>query len=90
MEANMFTRPDVREELGRFILVRLYTDGDGEIYQKQQELQQRLYKTVALPYYAVVESSGSSVATFPGLTRDPERFLAFLRQAQLPGQTGRP
>ena len=29
MEANMFTRPDVRAELRRYVLSRLFTNGDG-------------------------------------------------------------
>ena len=84
MEANMFTRQDVRQELGNYILVRLYTDGDGEVYEKQQALQQAKYQTVALPFYAVVEASGAPVSTFPGLTRNPEQFVTFLRQAHTP------
>ncbi len=81
MEANMFPREDVRQELRKFVLVRLYTDGEGEIYQRQQALQQASYKTVALPYYAVIEADGTPIASFPGLTRDPGRFLAFLKRA---------
>ncbi len=26
----MFTEPDVKEQLGRFVLARLFTDGEGE------------------------------------------------------------
>ena len=82
MEANMFPREDVREELRQFVLVRLYTDGEGGIYERQQALQQAKYKTVALPYYAVVDPDGAAVGSFPGLTRDPARFLAFLKRTQ--------
>ena len=45
-------------------------------------MQQERFKTVALPYYAVLEADGSTVATFPGLTRDPSEFVKFLQQAQ--------
>jgi thiol:disulfide interchange protein DsbD len=82
MEANMFTRPDVRRELRNFVLVRLYTDGDGELYLRQQRLQQARYQTVALPFYAIVTGSGKPVADFPGLTRDPAQFVAFLREGR--------
>ncbi len=81
MEANVFPRADVRHELARFVLVRLYTDGDGALFQRQQQMQQEVYKTVALPFYAVVTAAGVPVVSFPGLTRDPARFLAFLKQA---------
>ena len=82
METNMFPRDDVRRELERFVRVRLYTDGAGELYEKQQKLQEEKFKTVAVPYYAVVESDGTTVRTFAGLTRDAAEFVQFLRQAQ--------
>jgi len=79
MEANMFPRPDVRAELEKYVRVRMYTDGDGEIFQKQQQLQQAMFKTVALPYYAILEADGTPVVTYPGLTRDPAEFVTFLK-----------
>ncbi len=84
MEAKMFPRDDVRREFEAFVLVRLYTDGEGEIFQRQQQLQQEKYQTVALPFYAVVNADGSPVANFPGLTRDPAEFVAFLQKAKEP------
>ena len=39
MEANMFPRPEVASEMDKFVRVRLYTDGDGELYAKQQKMQ---------------------------------------------------
>ncbi len=82
MEANMFTRPEIKAAMGKFVLARLYTDGDGEMYEKQQEQQQTQFHTVALPLYAVVDGDGKTVATFPGLTRNPQEFLAFLEKAE--------
>jgi thiol:disulfide interchange protein DsbD len=82
MEANMFTRPDVRRELQHYVLARLYTDGEGDVYHRQQSLQQARYRTVALPFYAVVDSAGRDVANFSGLTRDPAPFIDFLRQGR--------
>jgi len=82
MEANMFTRPEINSELLKFVDVRLYTDGDGSVFAKQQELQQQRFGTVALPLYAIIRPDGATVATFPGLTRDPGEFVRFLREAQ--------
>lgn len=82
METNMFTRPDVSAELGQFVLSRLYTDGEGEIYERQQAFQEEKFGTVALPLYAVVDADGKVRATFSGLTRDPSEFIAFLRRAR--------
>ena len=79
MEANMFSRPEVRKELNNFVRVRLYTDGSGAVYEQQQEMERQRFDTVALPFYTVLSSSGTVVSTFPGLTRNPDEFLKFLR-----------
>jgi hypothetical protein len=52
------------------------------VYDRQQKMQQSMFGTVALPLYAIVRPDGSAVAAFPGLTRDPEAFLSFLRRAR--------
>lgn len=84
METNIFARAEIRQALGGFVLSRLYTDGDGEIYEKQQALQEKKFSTVALPLYAIVNADGKPVATFSGLTRNPAEFLAFLKRASEP------
>lgn len=84
MEANMFTRPDVRTALSRYVLSRLFTDGDGAMYERQQAFQQAKFNTVALPLYAIVDASGRTVASLPGLTRDPGTFVAFLQRGLRP------
>ena len=81
MEANIFSRPDVAAQLGEFVLARLYTDGEGALYERQQAFQERKFGTVALPLYAVVDADGKVRGTFTGLTRDPAEFIAFLRRA---------
>jgi len=82
MEANIFSRPDVGAELGQFVLARLYTDGEGEIYERQQAFQEQTFGTVALPLYAVVDADGKVRSTFTGLTRNPAEFIAFLQRAR--------
>jgi thiol:disulfide interchange protein DsbD len=84
MEANIFSRPDVGAELGNFVLSRLYTDGDGEMYEKQQAFQEAMFGTVALPLYAVIGADGKVRAAFGGLTRNPAEFIAFLQRARTP------
>jgi thiol:disulfide interchange protein DsbD len=79
MEANMFPRPDVVRELARYSRVRLYTDGRGEPHRTFQQMEQTMFGTVALPYYAVLAPDGTPVVAFGGLTRDPSAFIAFLR-----------
>jgi thiol:disulfide interchange protein DsbD len=78
MEANMFPRDDVKRALGRFVRVRLYTDGLGTPYTSQQRLEQATFGTVALPLYAVLDAGGRPRATFLGMTRDAAEFTAFL------------
>jgi thiol:disulfide interchange protein DsbD len=82
MEANIFNRPDVGAELGQFVLSRLYTDGEGEMYERQQAFQEQAFGTVALPLYAVVDADGKVRATFTGLTHSPTEFIAFLHRAR--------
>lgn len=80
MEANMFTRADIQQSLKRFVRVRLYTDGLGEPFVSQQALEQRIFGTVALPLYAVLDSAGHPRATFLGMTRDSREFSEFLER----------
>jgi thiol:disulfide interchange protein DsbD len=82
MEANIFVEKDVESEMSKFVLSRLYTDGEGAIYEKQQKLEQDKFGTVALPYYAIVDGDGNTISTFPGLTRDKQEFIDFLKKGQ--------
>jgi thiol:disulfide interchange protein len=82
MEANIFIKPEVEAEMKKFVLASLYTDGEGEIYEKQQKMEQDMFGTVALPYYAVVDGNGRTIATFPGLSRNAQEFVDFLKKAQ--------
>ena len=82
MEANVFVKPEVEAELKKFVLASLYTDGEGEIYEKQQKMEQDMFGTVALPFYAVIDADGKTIATFPGLTRNVPEFVDFLQKAE--------
>jgi len=82
MEANVFPKKDVEAEMGKYVLARLYTDGEGEIYERQQQFQEKNFQTVALPYYVILEPDGKTVSTFPGLTRNTPEFVDFLQKAQ--------
>lgn len=79
MEANIFPKPAVVAEMNKFVLARLYTDGEGEIYEKHQKMEQDMYNTVALPFYAIIDADGKTIATFPGLTRNEQEFIDFLK-----------
>lgn len=83
MEANVFSRADIEALLRQYTLVRLYTDGDGSEYERNQQMQLKRFGTVALPFYAILAPTapqGSLIATFPGLTRQPTKFASFLQR----------
>lgn len=82
MKANLFTLPEIAQEMKKFVLVDLYTDGSDEASLKNQEMQEKGYGTVAIPFYAIVDPKGSTIATFPGLTRDSAEWRAFLESGR--------
>jgi thiol:disulfide interchange protein DsbD len=82
MEANIFPKKEVEAELSKLVLVRLYTDDGSEINNKHQAFEQETFGTVALPFYAVMDANGKTIATFPGLTRNATEFVDFLRKSQ--------
>jgi thiol:disulfide interchange protein len=80
MEANMFPLPEVQDLFGRFVLVRLYTDGNGPEYEANLRFEQERFGTIALPFYAVMSPYDQTLATFPGLTRNRNEFIGFLQK----------
>lgn len=79
MKANMFTRPELGEALGGLVAVELYTDGTDAASEANQKRQESTFQSVAIPFYAILDSDGKTLATFAGLTKDPAQFLAFLK-----------
>jgi thiol:disulfide interchange protein DsbD len=78
MKANMFTRPEIAGAMREFVLLELYTDGTDSVSEENQKLQENRFRTIAIPYYAILDGKERVVATFPGLTRDAPQFAAFL------------
>ena len=64
------------------MLLELYTDGTDEESRANQEMQNSKFSTIAIPYYAIVGADEKVLASFPGLTRDPKEFLAFLAKGR--------
>ncbi len=79
MKANMFPRPEINGLLKDFVLVDLYTDGTDAESEQNQQLEEKRFGTVAIPYYAIVDPDERTIATFPGLTRNASQFSAFLK-----------
>lgn len=80
MEANVFPLPEVQELFDRYVLVRLYTDGTEEEHERNRQMEQDRFHTIALPYYALISPTDETIATFPGLTRNTNEFVEFLRK----------
>jgi len=60
--------------------VDLYADGTDQASDDNQKLELAKFKTVAEPFYAILDPDEKVVATFDGLTRDPVAYLAFLEK----------
>jgi thiol:disulfide interchange protein len=80
MKANMFTRPEIAAALQNFVLVDLYADGTDQASEDNQKLELAKFNTVAEPFYAIMDADEKVIATFPGLTKDPQEYLAFLEK----------
>ena len=89
MEANVFTLPKVQERFRQYLLIRLYTDGTGPEHAENMRLEQERFGTIALPFYVVLSPGDEVVATFPGLTRNPEQFIDFLDRGLEANRSGR-
>src|SRR5205085_11403138 len=84
MKANMFTRPEIAAALQGFILVELYGDGRDAASEGNQKLELAKFNTVAEPFYAILDPDEKVIATFPGLTKHPAEFLAFVQKGNAP------
>jgi len=80
MKANMFPRPEIAAAVKDLVLVELYTDGTDAASEENQKMEDQMFGTVAMPFYAIMDADGKVVATFPqGLTTNTGEFLAFLK-----------
>jgi thiol:disulfide interchange protein DsbD len=77
MKANMFPRPEIAALMKNFVPVELYTDGNYAVSEENQKLQEAKFKTVAIPFYAILDPDERVIAT-SAFTRDSKEFLAFL------------
>jgi len=80
MESNIFPLPEVQNLFRKFIPVRLYTDGSLPEHHENRRLEEERFQTIAVPFYALISENDETIATFPGLTRDPAEFIAFLEK----------
>ena len=81
MESNIFSQPEVKNLFKNYVLVKLYTDGDGDIYKQNRQYQETRFSTIALPFYVILDNNDNLVSTFPGLSRDVNKFITFLKES---------
>jgi thiol:disulfide interchange protein DsbD len=79
MKQNMFPKAEVQEAIANLVLLELYTDGTDQASEENQKIQDSKFKTVAIPYYAIVSPDERVIATFAGLTKNTSEFVAFLK-----------
>ena len=77
METNIFTLDEVKNRFEKYILLALYTDG-GNNYREKQQYEIDRFGTAALPFYVLLTKDDLEIATFPGMTRDVQKFVNFL------------
>ncbi len=79
MKANMFPRPEISGATKDLVLVDLFTDGTDAASEENLKLEETKFGTLALPFYVLLDADEKVIATFPGLTKKTEEFLAFLK-----------
>jgi hypothetical protein len=75
----MWPRPEIAGAMKDLVLVELYTDGTDKASEEFQKLEDDRFKTVAIPYYAILDAQGNVVATLPGRSTDPQEVLNFVK-----------
>lgn len=89
MEANIFPRPDVKARLdSSFVPLRLYTD-DLQTGDAFHAFQMALTGTPALPTYAIVHPTDSTVIVQQSAMMSERDFIAFLDQGVSDYRSGR-
>jgi thiol:disulfide interchange protein DsbD len=82
MKANMFTRPEIAAAMKDYVLLELYTDDrDETLAEANQKIQDSKFKTIAIPYYAILDPDEKVIAS-TAFTSDPKEYLAFLEKGQ--------
>lgn len=78
MESEMFPRLEIAALLNGYVRTELFTDRAKPEDRRNGALQQKLTNSVTLPVYLVMTPEGKVTRIFPGSTRNPQEFAAFL------------
>ena len=85
MKANMFTRPEIADAMKQYVLLELYTDSTDALAEENQKVEDSKFKTISIPYYAILDPDEKVIASFPSATRNPQEYLDFLKKGLAPG-----
>ncbi len=78
MKANMFTKPEIAGVMKNMVLVDLYTDGTDAASAGEPEAGRRQVPDRRDSVLRALRREPECARDFPGLTRKPEEYLAFL------------
>ncbi len=89
-ERSIFPRPDIRELLSQYVLLRLYCDtvppgfAPNTNGPDNQRFRDEAFKSAQLPLYVIIKPTGGkfeTIAIYPeGKINFPDKFAEFLRQ----------
>ncbi len=72
----------VQSQFGRFVEIRIHTDHpDDALRAAAQKFQRERFKSVALPFYVVLDPTGKTVYWKGAGVMDAEKFAEGLRSA---------
>ena len=85
MEGGPFLMRSVQKQFGRFVEIRIHPDHpDDALRAAAKKFQRERFKSVAIPFYVVLDPTGKTVYWKGAGVMDTSKFVQGLRKA--PGQ----
>ncbi len=81
MEGGPFLSKAVQREFKRFVEIVLHTDGPEE-NRKHRDFQKERFGTIALPYYVLLDPTGTKILWQGGGSYTAEQFAGHLAAAK--------
>ncbi len=78
MDANIFPRPEIMDAMKDLVPVELFIDGTDKASEDNGKFEEDRFQVAAMPYYALMDSNETVIATFADRATDPQQFLSFL------------
>lgn len=81
-ETRTFPRPEVRQELDKFVYVKLYVDKPAPEGPENKKLRDVRFSSNDLPLYLILDEEGQEISRQNEAALDAAAFVAFLKEAQ--------